>query len=312
MCAEDLAKQVEELQERLENEVSRRNALEASLRESEEKLQEAEEKAEAMTCLKSSLLTNMSHELRTPLTSIIAHASLLERKLDGDIRDSAKMIKYGGERLNETLNSLLILAQLEARAFEPSPEDIDLEAVLAQSMEAMHPMARDKGLWLRTTVETDERAFRSDPRCVRHILNSLIGNAIKFTAEGGVSVSIHAEDDLLIEVSDTGRGMAEDFLGELFEAFTQESSGLTRTHEGAGLGLAITRHLVDTLGGEIEVESKQGVGSVFTVRLPCKASPATIEGPSPDSQPARFNSASTSLRRPSPHAFDSERRSESS
>jgi signal transduction histidine kinase len=312
MCAEDLAKQVEELQERLESEVSRRKALEASLQESQEKLQEAEARAEATTCLKSSLLTNMSHELRTPLTSIIAHASILERKLDGEIRNSARMIKCGGERLNETLNSVLILAQLEAKTLEPVTSDVDLEAVLAQAIETWRPLAHDKDLWLRTSLEADEVTFRSDPRCLRRILNNLIGNAIKFTEEGGVSVSIHADDELVIEVRDTGQGMGEDFLCDLFEAFTQESSGLTRTHEGTGLGLAITRHLVDTLGGDINVKTQRGVGSVFTVRLPCTPSCASIEDLSTDCQLAPLKSANSSLRRPSPHAFDSERQSESS
>jgi signal transduction histidine kinase len=254
MCPEQLAEQVEELKERLEAEVSRREA--------------AEEMAAKLSCLKSSLLTNMSHELRTPLTSILAHASILERKLDGDAHDSAQSIKRSGERLTETLNSVLTLAQLEGKVLEPVSEDVDLAALLDHCVESLRPLACQKGLWLRTSLEDTLQVY-SDPRYLRRILTNLIGNAIKFTNQGGVSVSIHAGDELVLEVSDTGVGINDGFLDDLFEPFTQESSGLTRTHQGTGLGLAVTRHLVQSLGGEIEVDSQKGSGTAFTVRLDC-------------------------------------------
>jgi signal transduction histidine kinase len=266
---EQLAKQVEDLQERLQEEVARREELEASLRASDETLHAAGQTADETACLKSSLLTTMSHELRTPLTSMIAHASILESKLDGSDRDSARAIQRNGKRLTQTLDSVFILTELEGKAFKPVPREIHVAELLADSLETLRPRTHDKGLWLRTSLD-DDLVIHSDPRCLRRILGNLIGNAIKFTDDGGVSVCIHTEDEFVLEVSDTGVGMSEAFLVDLFEAFTQESSGLTRTHEGSGLGLAITWHLVRALDGTIEVDSQKGVGTAFTVRLPWK------------------------------------------
>lgn len=266
--AERLAEEVAQLKERLQRETDQRQRLEALNTAFKERLRQAEERAEQATRLKSSLLANMSHELRTPLTSMMAHAAILAKKLDGDLISSVEAIKRGGNRLTETLNSVLTLAQLEGKALEPAPEDIDLVEVVTEAVESFRVRADHKNLELRADITSETMPMHCDPRCLRRILHNLIGNAIKFTEQGEVIVSLAADNGLILRVQDTGPGIAPDFLEEVFDEFTQESCGLTRTHEGSGLGLAITKRLVEALGGCIEVQSQKGEGTVFTVRLP--------------------------------------------
>lgn len=245
--AERLAKQVVELQERL---------------------RQAEEKAEEMTRLKSSLLTNMSHEIRTPLTSMMAHAAILESRLDDDELESVRAIKRAGARLTETLNAVLTLAQLDGQFLQPSPEDIDLVELVTKTVDSLRSQADEKELELHVSAEQECLPTRCDPRCMRRILVNLVENAVKFTDHGKIEVAVWADEDIVIEVSDTGAGISQDFIDDLFEEFTQESSGLTRTHEGSGLGLAITKRLVEAMDGTIEVDSKKEHGTTFSVHLP--------------------------------------------
>jgi PAS domain S-box-containing protein len=235
----------------------------------EAELVEAKEKAEEMARLKSAFLANMSHEIRTPLTAILGFADVLAREVTGEHREFAELIQEGGQRLSETLNSVLDLARLEAGGFKPLLETIDTSEAVRSVTGVFDSLALKKNVVLKATLPAEPTTVRADRGALSRVLQNLIGNAIKFTDHGSVTVKIAAEHPhVRIDVIDTGTGIDSEFLPHLFVEFKQESTGLARSHEGSGLGLTITKRLVDLMDGSIEVESKKGEGSRFTVRLP--------------------------------------------
>jgi PAS domain S-box-containing protein len=237
-------------------------------KEYEHTLLDARDKAEQMARLKSAFLANMSHEIRTPLTGILGFASLLEEEVDEAQRGFATLIVRSGKRLLDTLNAVLDLSRLEAgeMKIDLHPTDVSIETLEIASF--LRPLAVEKGIELNVESDEDSLCY-IDPSAYHIILNNLIGNAIKFTDEGQVMVSVERDDKHgVLRVADTGVGIDAAFLPQLFEEFKQESIGLTRSHEGAGLGLAITRRLVHLMGGTIDVDSAKGRGTTFTVRLP--------------------------------------------
>ncbi|MBA2663083.1 MAG: response regulator [Bradymonadaceae bacterium] len=232
----------------------------------EEHLIEAKDNAEQMTRLKSSLLANMSHEIRTPLTSMLAWASVLAQEVPEEHLEAVQTIERSGRRLTETLNSVLALAQLEGRVIEIEPETVNLSDEAADTVRALGALAAERGLVLEFRSAHPEAFARLDRALFQRILNNLIGNAIKFTETGSVTVVIEADEaEVHVRIEDTGIGIDEAFMPDLFGEFKQESTGLARSHEGSGLGLAITKRLVEVLEGRLEVESQKGQGSVFTV-----------------------------------------------
>lgn len=240
----------------------------------EEALQRAKEQAEEMARLKSAFLANMSHEIRTPLTSVIGYSSLLVKEVNEKHRRFAQLIERSGRRLLDTLNSVLALAQLEANQVEVQFDTITVFEELKEIVQLHQQTAESKGLSLKLTGENGGEALRArlDRGALSSIMQNLIGNAIKFTESGEVEVSVGKEGEkVLIRVRDTGVGIDESFFPHLFEEFRQESTGLSRTYEGSGLGLSITRRLVELMGGEITVSSEKGEGSVFTVFFPLVA-----------------------------------------
>ena len=232
----------------------------------EAELVEAKERAEEMTRLKSAFLANMSHEIRTPLTAIIGVADVLG---DGHDPELAAIVRQGGERLLQTLDAVLDLAQLESGTRVLAPDRLDVEALVREVLASFAPQARAAGLTLHLEVEDACPLARADGAALGRVLCNLLHNAVKFTKEGGVTLRIGRDGrDVRIEVADTGVGISATFLPRLFDDFEQESEGFTRSHEGAGLGLSIAKRLLDLMGGTIEVESTQGVGSTFVVRVP--------------------------------------------
>jgi len=235
-------------------------------------LTEAKEKAEEMNRLKDAFLANMSHEIRTPLAAIIGYAQLLAEKVPEPQRHFIQEIKNSGHRLLNTLNTVLDLSMLEAGTLQLNREVLNVGTVVQQTVQLLEPLARDKGLRLQARQPTAKVEALLDRACLNRILNNLIGNAIKFTVQGEVAVTVRAvEQRVEIEVSDTGIGISEAFKPRLFEAFKQESTGLARSHEGTGLGLAVTKRLVGLIEGKITVESQKGQGSRFTVTFPALA-----------------------------------------
>ena len=167
----------------------------------------------------------------------------------------------------------MVLAHRPCRR-EPFTEPLALAAEVEDAVSVLGRLAKGKGLSLTIAEQVPAVWVSADPGFLHRILNNLIGNAIKFTPTGGVTVEIDAEGrEAVLCVRDTGIGISEDFLAHLFDEFKQESTGFQRSHEGTGLGLAITKKLVEMLGGRIEVASQKGAGSAFTVCLPRLAAP---------------------------------------
>ena len=236
---------------------------------------EARRRAEEMARLKSTLLANMSHEIRTPLTAVIGFAQMIAEEADGDAADFARRILSSGERLEETLSSVLDLAQLEAGAVEVHRRLVDLAAFVPETAALLAPLVERKGLRFDVEAPATPVLTRLDERHLTRILQNLIGNAAKFTERGGLRIRVWEDGpDAAIEISDTGVGMSEAFQARMFEAFQQESSGFDRAYEGNGLGLSLTRRLTELMGGRIEVVSALGEGSRFTLHFPGAFGPA--------------------------------------
>lgn len=256
------------------------------------KLLDAKERAEEMSRLKTTFLANMSHEVRTPLTGIIGFATLLEEEVPPEQRQFASLIVRSGRRLLDTLNAVLDLSRLEAGEMLLEVQKLDICREVDEISSYLQPLAEEKNLEM--VVETPPHPVECmvDSGALHIILNNLIGNAVKFTDEGSVEVRLSADDmRAQIDIIDTGLGIESGFLPQLFDEFKQESIGLTRSHEGAGLGLAITRRLVLLMNGAIEVQSKKGEGSMFSVSFPL--APVQLDLPLADNQRAQSLSSQT-------------------
>ena len=298
--------------------VSERRAYEHGLLTAISAAEEAREQAEEAARLKSSILANMSHEIRTPLTAILGFADILREEVPEDLYDFADTIRTGGQRLLDTLNDILDFARLDAERATVVPEPIDAAEVIREAVALLAPLAQRKGIGLHLQSEAGSvRAVHSASALARVVTN-LVGNAIKFTERGEVRVSIHAAPDFFaVRVQDTGVGISEEFLPDLFEAFKQESDGHGRNFEGTGLGLAITKRLADLMGGEIRVWSHKGEGTLFEVALPTEApaadppaglpeipqipAPPQDRAPDPDPDP---DPDSNDAAHPTAHALD--------
>ena len=249
--------------------VAARRAYELGLLEAMQEADHAREEAETAARLKSAILANMSHEIRTPLTAIIGFADVLAEEVPPELREHAETIRTGGTRLLDTLNSVLDLARLDSENHTLIPEPFDAVAAVRQSAGLLAPLAHKKGLALHLEADTPTVHVRQSTSGLDRIVTNLVGNAIKFTEHGEVRVSVHSADTYFaIRVRDTGVGIDETFLDDLFEPFKQESQGHARSHEGTGLGLAITKRLAERMGGEIRVWSRKSQGSLFEVSIP--------------------------------------------
>ncbi len=237
--------------------------------ETREQLKKTRDAAERMAALKTSFLANMSHELRMPLASIIGFAQLIEEGIDHpEYKEFSGMIVESGNKLLETINSVLELTRLDAQAFEMRRQRFSLKNGATEVIESLKPLIAETGIPVYVTSDGDDFVM-ADPLVVRRIFNNLVGNAIKFTEEGEIKIELRGTDDRVsCNVSDTGIGIDPDFIPLVFDEFAQESTGRSRTHGGTGLGLAITKRLVTSLGGSIDVVSEKGKGTTFTVNFP--------------------------------------------
>lgn len=235
----------------------------------EQRLIEARDTAENLNRLKSNFIASVSHEIRTPLSGIMGFTDVLVEELEGKHEEFARLIHQNAQRLLDTINSVLDMSRLESGLLETTPQPVDVSQVTHDVIALLQPLARERGLYLDLEHTLSEPVAVIDATYLSRVLNNLVGNAIKFTKEGGVTVQLDEDEDhVVLRVRDTGIGISEDFLPHLFEEFRQESSGTSRSHQGSGLGLAITYRLVEALDGAISVESEKGTGSTFTVRLP--------------------------------------------
>jgi len=244
-------------------------------RESEKALIEAKFKAEEASQLKSVILSNMSHELRTPLTGIIGFASILLEQLE-DTKDNDTIyfldnIKKAGERLLQTMNNILLLAELESRTVDLKFSETNLSNLLNQCRKINLEPAHESGLSIAVECDPDLKAM-TDKNLLMQIMSPLIDNAIKFTEEGTIVLSAGLDDnqDFFISVKDTGIGIDSEYVEKIFEPFTQVSSGIRRKYQGSGLGLHISKRYVDMLEGRLIVISSPGGGAEFRIVLPAK------------------------------------------
>ncbi|MCP4691251.1 MAG: response regulator, partial [Desulfobacterales bacterium] len=237
----------------------------------EKKPDRARETDKAASRAKSAFLAGVSHEIRTPMNAIMGMTDLLEETaLNDEQKKFVYTIRYAGENLLCILGDILDIARMEAEQFSIDRHFFDLHETLEKTIEVMGLSAREKGLAL--TVSFGPRAPKGlfgDSKRLRQVLVNLIGNAIKFTGKGEIKVTVDArktgdaEVDLIFSVKDTGIGIPDEKLAVIFENFSQADSSATRAHGGAGLGLSISRRIVESMGGQIRVESKEGEGSVF-------------------------------------------------
>ena len=259
--------EVREYQEQLENKIRQRT----------EDLESAMHRALAASKAKSEFLANVSHELRTPMNGVIGMLDIvLDSRLTHDQRDHLEIAQRCAYSLLAIVNDLLDLSKIEAGKMALEKAPFKVRSVVEDCVKAHIPVAVNKGIAVYSSVDADvpERIV-GDALRIRQILNNLLGNAVKFTESGSVSITVSAEAlqdivELNIAVKDTGTGIPAERLPHIFEKFTQADGSISRKYGGTGLGLAITRKLAEIHGGSIEVESEVGAGSLFKVRLACE------------------------------------------
>ncbi|MES9969986.1 MAG: AAA family ATPase [Candidatus Thiodiazotropha sp.] len=272
--------------------ITARKAAEEELRQHKEQLEEtvqqrtaellvARDEAETANKAKSIFLANMSHELRTPLNAILGFSSLMrnEPHTNANQRDKLDIINRSGEHLLTLINDVLEMAKIEAGRIQLEIEPFDLGGLMRDVADMMRLRAEEKGLRLLLDQSSKfPRYIKGDEGRLRQILMNLVGNAVKFTSEGGVTIRLGIKDKaperLLIEVEDSGPGIKPEDQDRVFQPFVQQAG--TDAYKGTGLGLAITRHFVEMMDGTIGVESTLGKGSVFSVDLPLEL-PAETE-----------------------------------
>ncbi|MFN8545359.1 MAG: ATP-binding protein [Candidatus Binatia bacterium] len=268
-----------ELTRRQETIAEQRQALAAWAAELERRvaertvaLERAVEASREASRLKSIFVATMSHEFRTPLSGIIGFAELIaQQTTDERLRDYARRIQRAGNRLNATLGDVLDLSVLESEAYRMRLEPVDIAEQCAAVVDALQTAARAKGIVLGFARSSAAPAVvRADPEVFGKVVAKLVGNAIKFTETGEVRVEVSGappEDAYVVSVTDTGVGIALDYLPHVFDEFRQESGGESRAFEGAGLGLALAKRFASLLGAVLSVESDKGVGTTVRLRL---------------------------------------------
>jgi two-component system, cell cycle sensor histidine kinase PleC len=235
--------------------------------------EEQKRRAEDASSAKSAFLANMSHELRTPLNAVIGFSEIMAQGLFGPLGDPryqqySKDILGSGQLLLELINDVLDMAKIEAGKFNLSPRPLDPLDAIEQAVRLTKRKAEEKGLQLIVDAP-DLPEIEADHRAVKQMLLNLLSNAVKFTDKGGIMLEGRSsETHLTLRVIDTGRGIAKEHLPRLARPFEQVDNELARDHPGTGLGLALTKSLVEMHGGRFEIDSQPGKGTVVTIHLP--------------------------------------------
>lgn len=268
---------------RLSNDI---NAMLSALDNAQGEIVKARDAAEAANHAKSSFIAKVSHELRTPIHSIIGMLRIVLRdEQNSSRRTHLGMARDAAYALLGTINDILDFSKAEAGMLSVTPVEFSLRAMLRESLRTVGPRAYERdGLELLCDMRADfPDAFIGDPVRLKQVFVNLLGNSVKFTTRGNVTLRLSAEDPsatkptLRFDISDTGIGIPADRLPTIFEPFTQADNSVVRRYQGTGLGLTIVKQLIEAMGGTISVQSTEGKGSCFTILLPLERVPGSTE-----------------------------------
>lgn len=235
---------------------------------------EAKQKAEEMNKIKSYFFANMSHELRTPFVGIMGFSELLSESLQNpEERNMALQILKSSKRLTDTLNKILNVTRIESHSMELKPENFNACRLIRDIVILYSTSAQIKGTSIKAECSEESIVINTDPKILEDILNNLVSNAIKFTENGFITLSVNkinerATNYIIIKVEDTGIGIPKEKQEIVWQEFRQASEGFNRSFEGTGLGLTITKKYVKILGGDIFLESEEGTGTTFSIKIP--------------------------------------------
>jgi signal transduction histidine kinase len=240
-------------------------------RKTQIELEHAKEKAELSDRLKTEFLAQMSHEVRTPINVLVNYAQLIKEELDipigSDLSSYFDELEIGSKRLIRTIESILYMSQLHTNAYSPTFTNIELREILKRKVKELEHYAQEKGLQIKLNFQESDYTLHSDKFGIEQIFQHLIENAINFTFQGYIEITLDKDDKqkIIFSIADTGIGISEDFLPILFLPFTQEDHGYTRKFEGNGLGLALVKGFCEINKAEIEVVSSKGKGTTFQI-----------------------------------------------
>lgn len=258
--------------------IDERQQAEATLREARDEAEEAKLVAEEAARAKAEFLAKMSHEIRTPMNGVVGMTDyLLKTGLESQQHECAQMIRSSSDHLLRVVNDILDFSRLDSGKVELNETNFDLRGLVEHTAAFFSNEAAQKGVEIVSILESDSlQSLRGDGRRLKQVLYNLVGNAVKFTHSGEITIrarveSVDARGDLHVEVTDTGIGMRETDLDRIFDSFSQADSSTTREYGGTGLGLAISKQLIELMGGEIRVGSTLNKGSSFCFRVPVEA-----------------------------------------
>ena len=249
--------------------------LEMRIAERTKELTESNAKLKEADKVQSLFLANMSHELRTPLNAIIGFSGLMLMEVPGKYNKEQKkqlgLIKESGNHLKDLIDDILDIAKIEAGKFELQHDDIQLNELLNDIIEKYKPVSKQKEIKLIGDIRWDGMII-SDYKRLKTVIDNLINNAVKFTERGGVKIELDPpkNGNLKIKVIDTGTGIKEDDFEKIFKSFQQLDMTSTKREQGTGLGLYLSKKVMNILGGDIIVDSKYNLGSTFSILLPAK------------------------------------------